>query len=387
MTPLVDLALLLFAAKLGGIIFNKLKQPSVLGELIAGIILGPSLFALVTNSELIKTVSDLGLLFMILLVSLSINWKMVEGKAEKYTWMEITRICFVAITLGAMSLVFSWDIYTTIIIGIIITIASTAIVARTLTDARQIETETGQTLLGLEVVDEVTAIVSVVIVANLVKGEVISFEPILTIILVVIGLFVVMSRVGFKFVTRFTSSIQRYGIEEALFAFTILLAFTIGSLTESLNLGAILGVFITGMLLCKSAQHPIITRKVKEIGESFFIPIFFASVGLAINLSIAYEQMSFILLMIFIMVSVKILTALITFKIFNYSFSEGIKLTSGFITFSEMTVVIAAIAVGKLSPAFYLSLITSFVLINILSPLIINATFKNNIKVSKKSWG
>ena len=64
MEPLVDLALLLFGAKLGGILFSKIKQPSVVGELIAGIILGPSILALIRPSSLITVVSDLGLLFL-----------------------------------------------------------------------------------------------------------------------------------------------------------------------------------------------------------------------------------------------------------------------------------------------------------------------------------
>jgi Kef-type K+ transport system membrane component KefB len=387
MDPLVDLALLLFGAKMGGIIFGKLKQPSVVGELIAGIILGPSLLAIVRPSNLVTVVSDLGLLFMILLVSLSIDWKILEGKAEKFTWIELTRIIFVVIMVSSLGLILAWDIYTIVVMGVVIAIASTAIVARTLADMKQLGSQIGQTLMGLEVVDEIVAIVSVAIIANIVSGATIAFEPILTTILVVVGLFVVMGRVGFKFVTRVTSSIQRYGIEEALFAFTILLAFILGSITESLKLASILGVFIAGMLLCRSAQYPIITRKVKEIGESFFIPVFFASVGLTINLFAAYEQLAFIGMIMGLIFAVKIFSALIALKIFHYSFSNAVKIASGFVTLSEMTIVIAAIAVAKLSPAVYLGLVASFVLINTVSPLIINLAFKTNTTVSRKGWG
>ncbi|MEM5871240.1 MAG: cation:proton antiporter [Candidatus Aenigmatarchaeota archaeon] len=386
MTPLVDLALLLFGAKLGGIIFSKLKQPSVLGELIAGITLGPSLLAIVNPSEFIKVVSELGLLFMILLVSLSIDWKRLEGKAEKYSWIEITRIVFVAIIIFGISFVLRWDVYTTTIIGIIAVIASTAIVARTLADTRQLDTPTGQTLMGLEVVDEIVAIISVTIVANLVRGETISIEPIFTILLIVIGLFVVMGRVGFKFVTRITSSIQKYGIEEALFAFTILLAFMLSSLTEGLNLGAMLGVFVAGMLLSRSAQHPIITRKVKEIGESFFIPIFFASVGLTVNMFTAYQEIANVLFVMIILVVVKIITGVIAFRVHDYTTSESLKIASGFLTFSEMSILIAAMAVSKLPNAIYLSIIFSFIIVNVLSPFIINLLFKSEIKFSRRNW-
>ncbi|MFH1237038.1 MAG: cation:proton antiporter [Candidatus Aenigmatarchaeota archaeon] len=386
MEPLLDLALLLFGAKLGGILFSKLKQPSVIGELVAGIILGPSLLALVNPSDLVKVVSDLGLLFMILLVSLSIDWKILEGRAERFSWMELTRVILVIIAVYAIGTVLGWNIYTMVVMGTVIAIASTAIVARTLTDMKLFSTAEGQTLIGLEVIDEVVAIVSVAIIANVMGGSEITLWPIITTIFLVVGLFVVMSRVGFKFVTRVTSSIQKYGIDEALFAFTLLFAFLLGSITEGLNLASVLGVFIAGMILCRSAQHPIITRKVKEIGESFFIPVFFASVGLSINLFAASSQIIPILMIMGIIVGVKFVTAMAAFKLFRYSLSDALKLSSGFVTLSEMTAVIVAVAIAKLDPVFYVGLIASFVLINAVSPLLIKFAFGRRASANRRGW-
>jgi len=196
-----------------------------------------------------------------------------------------------------------------------------------------------------------------------------------------------MSRVGFRFVKRLTGSIQKYGIEDGLFAFTLLFAFVLGSMTEGLNLAYVLGVFIAGMLLCRSAQHPIITRKVKEIGESFFIPIFFASVGLSINLFTASEQMIPILIIMSIIVGVKLFTAMAAFKLFRYSMTDALKLSSGFVTLSEMTAVIVAVAATKLDPVFYIGLIASFVLVNAVSPLFIKFAFGRQASVARKGWG
>ena len=387
MDPLLGLAILLFGAKVGGILFSKLKQPSVIGELVAGIILGPSLLAVVGPSNLITVISDLGLLFMILLVSLSIDWKILEGRAEKFSWIELTRVVFVIIAVFGAGFVLGWDIYTMVVMGTIIAIASTAIVARTLSDMKQLHTQDGQTLMGLEVVDEVVAIISVAIVANIMMGSEITLWPIFTTILLVVGLFVVMGRVGFKAVTRLTSSIQKYGIEDALFAFTLLLAFALGSITQGLNLASVLGVFIAGMLLCRSAQYPVIKRKVKEIGENFFIPVFFASVGLSINLFSAAGQIIPILMIMGIIVGIKVVTAVAAFKIFRYNMADTLKLTSGFVTLSEMTVVIVAIAVTKLSPVFYIGLIASFVLINAASPLLIKFVFGRKTSTVRRGWG
>jgi len=387
MDALLGLAILLFGAKIGGILISKLKQPSVIGELVAGIVLGPSLLSIVTPTSLITTISELGLMFMILLVSLSIDWKILEGKAERFSWMELTRVIFVVVAVYGVGFILGWDIYTTVVMGTVIAIASTAIVARTLSDTKQLNTHEGQTLMGLEVVDEVVAIVSVAIIANIMSGSEITLLPIFTTILLVVGLFVVMGRVGFKFVTRLTGSIQKYGIEDALFAFTVLLAFALGSITQDLHLASVLGVFIAGMLLCKSAQYPVIKRKVKEIGENFFIPVFFASVGLSINLFSAAGQIIPILTIMGIIVGIKVVTAVAAFRIFRHSMADALKLTSGFVTLSEMTAVIVAIAVTKLSPVFYIGLIASFVLINAASPLLIKFAFSRKTSTNRRGWG
>ena len=394
MDPLIDLALLLFGAKLGGILFSKIKQPSIVGELIAGIILGPSLLALVKTSSLVTAVSDLGLLFLVLLVSLSIDWKVLEGRTEKYVWIEITRSAFTFILVYVLASMFSWNMYTFLILGFVAILSSTAIVSRTLADMKELTTTEGQMLMGLEVVDEVFAIISVALLANLFAGESITLEPIMTTIFVVVGLFVVMGRVGFKFVNRLTSSIQKYGIEEALLGFTLLLAFLLGSITESLKLASILGIFVAGMILSRSAQLPVITRKVKDIGESFFIPIFFASVGLTVNFLAAFEQIYLIVGLSVAIIGIKLISCMVSLKFFSYGTEQSLKISSGFVTASEMTVVIVSLAVSKLDPVFYVSLIASFLVINALSPMIMNFMFRNSVGFSmfsspfrtKKKW-
>ena len=388
MNNLINLALLLFGAKVGGVIFSKLKQPSIVGELVAGIILGPSILALVGPSNLLTVVSDLGLLFLILLVSLSIDWKILEGSTEKYVWIEIMRI---AVTFGlvyGVMMVFSWSIYTFMVAGFIMVMSSTAIVSRTLNDTNNMHTKEGQSLMCIEVVDKVFAIIAVALLAHMMAGQAITIEPMITTILVVVGLFVVMSRVGTKFINRLTGSIQKYGIEEALLAFTLLLAFSLGGMTESLNLASVLGVFMAGMILSRSAQFPVITRKVKEIGESFFIPIFFASVGLTINLYAAMQYANVIVMLVGIIVTVKMATSMIVLRFFHYQTEQSVKIGSGLVSMSEMTIVIAALAVSKLSPAIYVGLIASFLIINMISPLFMNFAFRNGLSsfIKFASW-
>jgi Kef-type K+ transport system membrane component KefB len=376
LNPIIDIALLLFAAKVGGILFSKMKQPSIAGELIAGVVIGPSILGLAAESALVTSVSYLGLLFLILLVSLSIDWKTLEGNTEKLTWIEIVRVFGVFCLTFLAAEFFHWDIYVTLVFGFVAALSSTAIVSRTLADLKQLTSPEGQSLMGLEVVDEVLAIVAAALLANVMEGKTIDPTNIVTLVLVVIGLFVVMSRVGFKLVNRFTSSIQKYGVQEALLGFTLLLAFLLGGLTESLGLASILGVFISGMILSRSAQLPIITTKVKDIGESFFIPIFFASVGLTLGLQTLLGSLPLLATIIGLIVVIKFVSCAATLKLFRYPMDQALKVSSGIVTLSEMTIVIAALAVSKLSPEMYASLIAAFIVVNTAAPIFMNVMFR-----------
>jgi len=381
--PLLDLALLLFGAKVGGAAFSKLKQPSVAGELIAGIILGPSLLGIVRNSTIVDIVSQLGLIFLVLLISLGIDWRKIENEAETYTWIEIIRVFLTFGITYIVGYLLGWDFYTRVVIGTIVFLSSLAIASRTLADLRLIGSSEGETAIGLQVVDEIVAIVSIALFANFIETSTLSIELIFTTLLIVVGFFVVIGKLG-RFVNTLLNSIQKYGIEDALLGFTLLLAFLFASMTEGLNLATFLGVFLAGMILSKSSQSGLITKKIREVGESFFVPIFFASIGLAVNVFSISPVFSLLLILVALIISVKMFAAFVALKIFRYPTLSSLKISSTLIPLSEVTLIIVSLAALRIDVSMYSLLVVSFVILSIVSPMIINAAFRLNIEPTVK---
>jgi len=103
--------------------------------------------------------------------------------------------------------------------------------------------------------------------------------------------------------------------------------------------------------------------------------VFFASVGLSINIFLAADQAMFIVWLTAGIIALKLASSMATLKLFRYTHDQSLKISSGFVTLSEMTIVIAALAVSKLSPVVYISIIASFLVINTLSPFIMNMAF------------
>jgi Kef-type K+ transport system membrane component KefB len=376
---LFGLILLLFAAKAGGIIFSKLRQPSVAGELIAGVILGPSVLSLVTNTPVIETMSELGLIFLILLISMSVDWRKLESKAETFAWIEITKAFLIFVAVFLIGTYIQWDFYTKVVVGLIAVLTSTAVISRTLIDLNELKSSVGEVLLSTNIMGDIFSIMIITILAGFIATSTISVEPIFTLVLLLVGFFVVVGRIGGRMINKLTTLIQRNGIEELLLAFTLVLAMLIGMITEELKLATLLGVFMTGMLLSKSSQYASASKKVKEVGESFFIPIFFASIGISINLWAVYSQLHFIAAFAVALIGIKWLLTTATFRMFSHSTEESVKIGSAMISLSELTVVIAAMAFSVTNPALLSMLIVVFVGTNMVSPFITTAVFRSGL--------
>jgi len=378
-----DLALLLLGAKVGGTIFNKLHQPSLVGELLAGIILGSSMLGIVKPSSIVNTTSQLGLMFLVLLTSLAIDWKKIENKAETFSIIELIMASLIFIIAYLVGSIFNWNFYTKVVIGVALMQSSLAIASRTLTNLGELNSSEGEAIIGLQVVDDIAAILTIAVLANFLQNSTVGLEPIVKLFFIIIGFFVVMSRIGFRFINWLINSVQKYGMEEALLGVTLVLAFLLATFTEGLGIATFLGVFLAGILLSRTSQANVISQKVKEVGEAFFIPIFFASIGLGVNVLSAYQQIYFIIPFILFVIVLKWLSSSLPFIFFGYSTSESFKIGSGMVSLSEMALIILGIGLTAkvLDTAIYSMMIVAFVIVDIISPIIMNAVIRGNGKL------
>ena len=375
-----DLAILLLGAKVGGAIFNKFHQPSLAGELLAGIILGSSVLGIVKSSSIVNATSQLGLIFLVLVTSLAINWEKIEKKVEKFSKIELMRTSLIFAAIYLIGYLWGWNFYAIVVIGVALMQSSLAIAARTLTNLDKLNSSEGEEIIGLQVVDDIAAILCIAILANFLQNSSIGLEPIVKLFFIVIGFFVVMSKYGFKFISWLMNSVQKYGMEEALLGVTLVLAFLLASFTERLGIETFLGVFLAGILLSKTPQASIISQKVNGVGEAFFIPIFFASLGLGVNVLSAYQQIFFIIPFIIFIIILKLFSTSLPYMLFGYSTKEAFKIGSGMISLSEMALIILSIGLTAkvLNTELYSMMAVVFLVLDIATPIIMNFAFRSN---------
>ena len=282
---LAVLVALLLATKLLGVLAQRLGQPAVVGELLAGIVLGGSVLGILDPADpILLSLAELGVLVLLFEIGLhtDIRSLMKVGNAA-------LAVALVGVVLPfglgyAVSIALGLPTIAAIVAGAALTATSIGISARTLSDLGQLESREGQIVLGAAVIDDVIGLVILSVVSGLVGGTALTLGGVATTSGIAVGFVVGAIVLGsamvppiFRFVGRIEAS-GTLGIAGLIFAFMMAwLASLAGSAT-------IIGAFAAGLVLHNTPQRAEIEKATTALGH-FFVPIFFATVGAAVELS------------------------------------------------------------------------------------------------------
>ncbi len=298
-----NLLILLVTARIFGEIFERFKQPAMIGEILAGIILGPSLLNLIHRTEDIQVISELGVFLLVIIAGLEINiddiLKSLKGKNIIISIMAFFLPILSGIGVGHF---FNQDIMTSIFIGLCIAITALPVSIRILMDLGKINSEVGQKIISVAIFDDVLALTILGILLNI-KDTGMSFASVtqaglisLLKLLAFIGL-LSLAYLAIKKILRkgnyleesldkFISLIKG---KEPLFALFFAFVLLFATFTETLGLHFIVGAFFASMLISESliGKHnfKVIETTTSNMAMGFLAPIFFAGIGLESNIS------------------------------------------------------------------------------------------------------
>ena len=272
------------SAKLFGELAERIGQPAVLGELVAGLVVGISGFSLVDPTDhTIHLLAELGVILLLFMIGLETDLgKLLEVGVSS----ALVAIVGVALPFGfgymtghAMGL----PVLVAIFMGAALTATSVGITARVLSDLGHLHDRESQVILGAAVIDDILGLVILTVVSALARGEDLGAFAITKITLVAFG-FVAVAIVLGNFLAPFLIRlITRLRVAKALFFASIMFAFALAYLAELAGSALIIGAFAAGLVLAKTEKAHQIEREVHDLAQ-FFIPIFFVSVGAAIDL-------------------------------------------------------------------------------------------------------
>jgi len=369
-----DIAIVLLFAKGFGSLLERMGVSKSVGEILAGLFVSYFIVS-ISQSSAINVVADIGLLFIVLITLMSIDINSINKNVEKYVFSQIITVSIGIFIIASIFTFIGINPSFSLILLAGLIGSSTTIASRSLTHLDALNTEEAKNILSLQVVNTVVELLLFSLVVNFLSTGIVEINILIKLVLILVGIFTIASRYGTYVINFILRILQRFKMEEVLLAFTILLAFTLGAFTETLGLTSLIGVMLVGILFSKSAESFLLSTKIKELGESFFIPIFFASLGFSASIFIDYKNF---LLLFFGLLIFRFIIYYIPQRIIGFSHRESVKIASSFISMSSYSLVILGLAFKKsfFDQEIYSLFTLSYVLINTISPLLITFSFK-----------
>ena len=274
---------ILVGAKLLGELAERIRQPAVLGELLAGVLLGASVLNVVHHDDaIVHLLAEIGVIVLLFEIGLETDLRRLlqVGAASS-----LTAIVGVVAPFGLGYLVATWfgrEPLVAIVIGAALTATSVGITARVLSDLGRLQERESQIVLGAAVIDDVIGLIILAVVSGMIAGAGVSVGGVTRITLLAFGFLVAVLVVGRFAVPALFGLLERVGKPDTLAIMGLVLAFFIAWLADRAGSALIIGAFAAGLTLAPTRfAHPV-EQGVVRLGQ-FFVPIFFVSVGAAVD--------------------------------------------------------------------------------------------------------
>lgn len=280
---LATLVAILLATKLLGEGARRIGQPAVLGELVAGVLLGVSLFGILDPGDpVIHALAELGVLILLFEIGLHTDLRSLVGVGSAAVTVALVGVA-IPFALGYLvAHLLGLGVLAAIVCGASLTATSIGISARVLSDLGQLETPEGQVVLGAAVLDDVVGLLILSVVSALVAGEPVSVGSVALNTTVSIGFIAAALLVGSRLVPPLFRIIEQVETTGALGILALVFALALAWVASVSRSAPIIGAFAAGLVLHRTPQRQEIERRVSTLGH-FFVPIFFAAVGAAVD--------------------------------------------------------------------------------------------------------
>lgn len=380
-----DLAIIMLFAKLFGLLARKLRAPQVVGEIVAGLLIGPSLLGIVQLNDFLSVCAELGVVMLMFSAGLGTNLKDLLKTGPKALAIACAGV-FVPLVGGTLLYMCfygfapwgSEKFFTAVFIGVIMTATSVSITVETLKELGKLKTELGTTILSAAIIDDVIGIMVLTFVVGFKNPKTnplaVVFRTILFFALAIVIGFVIYK--AFKFIDK------RYPHTRRIPILALALCFGFAYIAESVfGIADITGAYVAGIILCSLRDSDYIEEKMDINSYMLFGPIFFASIGLKTNIDgITLDLVLFSIAFVLVALVTKIIGCGAVSRLCGFRGKDTLKIGVGMMTRGEVALIVAqkGLSEGLVSSSYFTSVILLIIVSSIATPIILNLLFNAN---------
>ena len=374
-----DLAIIMVAAKIMGLAVRKLNVPQVVGEILAGLIIGPSVLGFVQQSDFLSQMAEIGVILLMFSAGLGTNLRDM-AKTGLTAFLVACMGVFVPLLCGTLlymafygfDSIGSAEFYKALFIGTILTATSVSITVKALAEMGKLKTKLGTLIVSAAIIDDVIGIIVLTMVVGMSTGKGGSGQIIA--VAVRSALFFVFSGgIGFVIYKIFKRLDAKYKHTQRIPILGLALCMFMAYAAERyFGVADITGAFVAGIILCNIQDADYIERKMNINSYMLFGPVFFAGIGLKTDVShISPDIILFSVCFVIVGLIAKIIGCGITARLSRYSFGDSLKVGVGMMTRGEVALIVAqkGLSAKIIKPVFFTPVILLIIVSSILTPI------------------
>lgn len=382
-----SLCIIIIAAKLFGIIARKLKAPQVVGEIISGVIIGPSVLGIVGQNDFLMQMAEIGVVLLMFSAGLQTNLKDLVRTGGKAFAIACAGV--IVPLIGGTLLYFAFygvspfgspEFYKAVFIGVIMTATSVSITVQTLKELGKLSTEVGTTVLSAAIIDDVIGIIVLTFVIGMNGGETKPLEVIIKTALFFVFAFIL----GYIIYKIFRFSDKMWPRTRRIPIMSLALCLGLAYVAERFfGIADITGAYVAGIILCSIHDSNYIAEKMDISSYMLFGPVFFASIGLKTSIDkISSELLLFCAGFVFVALVCKIIGCSTVSRLCKFNFKDSLKIGVGMMTRGEVALIVAqkGLSCGIISSDYFTPVILLILTSSIITPIILKLLYSNETK-------
>ncbi len=382
-----NLAIIIITSKVFGLFARRLGFPQVVGEIIAGIIIGPSLLSVVKADDFLSGMAEIGVILLMFSAGLETDINQLKKSGLKATVIACTGVAVPLICGAVLYMLFygfdapgSETFMRALFIGTILTATSVGITVQTLKELGKVSTDLGITIMSAAIIDDVIGI----IVLTAVLGMSNPSGSLTSVLLRTILFFVFIIIVGYLFLQLMRYIDKKWPHTRRVPILGLAFALIVPYIADKyFGVADITGAFAAGVILSSLADSDYIDTKMNINSYMFFGPVFFASIGLQTNLrtvnpTILLFSAAFVLTALLS----KIIGCGLTAKVLGFNCSDSLKVGIGMMTRGEVALIVSqrGLKAGMIDSSYFTAVILLIITSSVLTPIGLNALFTRDAR-------
>lgn len=381
MELLVLIVMLLLAARVGGEIAERLNQSALIGEILAGIIVGPSVLGILGANTDAGKFLEIGGILLLFLIGLHTRMdELSDNLVDSLVIGIFGQVTAFAIIVLSSHFILGQSYAISAFLGAVFSQSSTGVCVKCLVDMNRFYTKAGKFLLSLSIVDDFVGIVIYAIAAAYFSNAALNAGQIWSLILTVVGFITIMTTMGSKIVPLILNIAEKMIVKESLISFTLIIGFAIAILAHQIGISLIIGAFIGGMVINKSPFiNPTIVPKLSVIAYGLFIPMFFANIGVSTSIGNVLSNSGTYIALLLIVVLGKFVPLWLSANYMGYKKGDAMVIAAGMIPRAEFSLILAAsgLTLNVIDFQMFSTIVLVAITTILMTPFLVKRGFEN----------